>query len=94
MSPLSRIRFIGDLDLLPPPVAAELRDYEHRSSAVQGPLVNFAIAYSGQEEIIRAVRRLLDSRAAGSRPLAGIEQLSAVEWPGISTRPVSLIRIW
>ncbi|WP_433544429.1 polyprenyl diphosphate synthase (plasmid) [Streptomyces sp. CA-294286] len=59
-----RVGFLGDLDRLPPPMAAELRDHAHRSSSVPGPLVNFALAYSGQDEITRAVRRLLVSRAA------------------------------
>ncbi|MFH9138653.1 polyprenyl diphosphate synthase [Streptomyces sp. NPDC017524] len=74
-----RIGFLGDLDLLPSPVAAELRDHAHRSSTVQGPLVNFAIAYSGQDEITRAVRRLLDSRAADGHLPPEHERLSAEE---------------
>ncbi|MFF8557048.1 polyprenyl diphosphate synthase [Streptomyces sp. NPDC015501] len=74
-----RIGFLGDLDRLPLPMAAELRDHAHRSSAVQGPLVNFAIAYGGQDEITRAVRRLLDSRAADGHVLPRQEPLSAAE---------------
>ncbi|MFH8496777.1 polyprenyl diphosphate synthase [Streptomyces coeruleorubidus] len=72
-----RIGFLGDLDLLPLPMAAELRDHAHRSSTVQGPLVNFAIAYSGQDEITRAVRRLLDSRISDGHLFPGQEPLSA-----------------
>lgn len=74
-----RIGFLGNLDLLPPPVTEELRDYAHRSSTVRGPLVNFAIAYSGQEEIIRAVRRLLESRTADGNPLSEGAPVDAVE---------------
>ncbi|MFI2779240.1 polyprenyl diphosphate synthase [Streptomyces sp. ALB3] len=75
-----RIGFLGDLDLLPAPMAAELRDHAHRSRTVRGPLVNLAIAYSGQDEITRAVRRLLDSRTAADGQLRpGQGPLSAAE---------------
>ncbi|MGW7263291.1 polyprenyl diphosphate synthase [Streptomyces sp. NPDC054842] len=74
-----RIGFLGDLDLLPLPMAAELRDHAYRVSTVQGPLVNFAIAYSGQDEITRAVRRLLDTRAADGHLLPAQEPLSPRE---------------
>ncbi|WP_426496887.1 polyprenyl diphosphate synthase [Streptomyces sp. D54] len=74
-----RIGFLGDLDLLPLSMAAEFRDHAHRSSTVQGPLVNFAIAYSGQDEITRAVRRFLDSRMSDGHLLPGQEPLSAGE---------------
>ncbi|MFH9197658.1 polyprenyl diphosphate synthase [Streptomyces anulatus] len=74
-----RIGFLGDLDLLPLSMAAEFRDHAHLSSTVQGPLVNFAIAYSGQDEITRAVRRFLDSRMSDGHLLPGQEPLSAGE---------------
>ncbi|OEJ22077.1 di-trans,poly-cis-decaprenylcistransferase [Streptomyces agglomeratus] len=64
-----RIGLIGDLDILPPQLAAWLRNHSHNSRTVSGPLVNIAIAYSGRNEITRAVQRLLDSRAESSCPL-------------------------
>jgi short-chain Z-isoprenyl diphosphate synthase len=58
-----RLKPIGALDLLSPEVAMALHDIEEATKAVDGMLVNIAIAYDGHEEIISAVRELLHEGA-------------------------------
>ncbi|MDQ0798171.1 short-chain Z-isoprenyl diphosphate synthase [Streptomyces sp. B1I3] len=74
-----RIGLLGNLELVPGDIAARLRDCVHRSRAVQGPMVNFAIAYGGQDEITRAVRSLLDAREADGSGPAGRRPVEAAD---------------
>jgi len=54
-----RLKPIGALRLLPPHVAAALHDIAETTKAINGTLVNIAIAYDGRDEIISAVRELI-----------------------------------
>ncbi|MDO0910973.1 polyprenyl diphosphate synthase [Streptomyces sp. DT2A-34] len=77
-----RIGLVGDLDLLPSRLADELRDYRDQSSTVSGPLVNMAVAYSGGNEIARAVEKLLRSRQQNGGTLLADERVDAAALAG------------
>ncbi|MFH8692495.1 polyprenyl diphosphate synthase [Streptomyces anulatus] len=53
-----RVRVIGALDLLPPPVAEAFQDVQRRTEQVEGVQANFAVAYDGRREIAAAARSL------------------------------------
>lgn len=72
-----RLRLVGDVDLLPAPVAQRLR------SAVQGTAgeacgedprmqVNIAVGYGGRQEIADAVREILRERAVDGQSLEDV----------------------
>ncbi|MFC5719933.1 polyprenyl diphosphate synthase [Streptomyces gamaensis] len=54
-----RIRLIGAPDALPGELAARLRHVAREAGRPAGPVVNIAVAYSGRDEIARAVRNLV-----------------------------------
>ena len=56
-----RLRIIGELDTLPVPARAALERALRRTAKGGEMTVNLAINYSGREEILRAVRRLIAS---------------------------------
>lgn len=51
----------GDLERLPPEIAAEIKDVERDTAGYTGLTVNLSINYGGRDEIIRAFRRHLAS---------------------------------
>jgi short-chain Z-isoprenyl diphosphate synthase len=53
-----RIRVIGALDVLPPPVMRCLLAAERDTADVGGMVVHLAVAYGGRHEIVAAVREL------------------------------------
>jgi short-chain Z-isoprenyl diphosphate synthase len=63
-----RLRPIGRLDLLPPELLDTLAGCAGDTADVPGPIVNLAVGYSGREDIADAVRLLLRSPDAGTRP--------------------------
>lgn len=63
-----RVNLIGDLTALPPESAIAMRAAAARTSTFTGPVVNMAIAYSGRQEILRAVRAILTEHAAAGTP--------------------------
>ncbi|MET8508910.1 polyprenyl diphosphate synthase [Streptomyces sp. NPDC004787] len=54
-----RIRYIGDLDRLPADRAGCLRAYADATQHLNRPMLNLAIAYSGRDEITRALHGLI-----------------------------------
>lgn len=56
---------IGDKTLLPQNIQEVLRDVENRSSQNKGMKLALALSYSGRNEIIRAVRKIM---ASGMKP--------------------------
>ena len=58
-----RIRPVGHLDRLPPPLAEALREAERDTADVAGMRVFLAVAYGGRAEIVTAAR---DLAAAGT----------------------------
>ncbi|MBI4042096.1 MAG: isoprenyl transferase [Deltaproteobacteria bacterium] len=81
------LRILGNQQSLPPIVADELADIVHVSQKNSGMKLNFALAYGGRDEIIRAARKLASSCQEGSLTPAGIneetfaEALDTVELP-------------
>ncbi|VTU15059.1 (2Z,6E)-farnesyl diphosphate synthase [Variovorax sp. PBL-H6] len=58
-----RLKPIGAISLLPPSIVMALRDIAETTKDVDGMLVNIAIAYDGHDEIISAVRELIEEGA-------------------------------
>ncbi|MBI4439146.1 di-trans,poly-cis-decaprenylcistransferase [Candidatus Woesearchaeota archaeon] len=70
----ARIRFVGQLELLPPDILqgmAELMDKTKRFSDFK---INFAIAYGGKAEIANAARILAEKAKAGTISPADIDE--------------------
>jgi len=68
-----RLRAIGDLDSLPPDAHDTLIETLEKTAHCDAMVLTLALSYSGRDEIIRAVRRLMaDGENKGIRP----EQIS------------------
>lgn len=57
-----KIRFIGNLDLLPEDLKEQCLRLEEETSENNNFAVNFCIAYGGRQEIVEAVRRILKNK--------------------------------
>jgi short-chain Z-isoprenyl diphosphate synthase len=57
-----RVRYIGQIELLPESLQKEIREVEEATSGYDQYVLNIAMAYGGREEIIEAVRRYLEAR--------------------------------
>jgi|SRR5690625_406095 len=77
-----RVKVVGALELLPPPVAERLARAEERTEHVEGMGVNVAVGYGGRYEITAAVRSLLHSCADRGMTLS--EAADAVSVEGIA----------
>lgn len=69
-----KITVVGDLGLLPPEAAQQLRDAAETTANVTGLQVNIAVSYGGRRELVEAVRELLVEAAAEGKTL---EQVAA-----------------
>jgi short-chain Z-isoprenyl diphosphate synthase len=78
-SPTYRVCVVGDLDLLPEPVAARLRTAVATSADHTGICVNVAIAYGGRHELRDAVSDLLRAEAARGTSLADLAETLSVD---------------
>jgi short-chain Z-isoprenyl diphosphate synthase len=58
-----RVRAVGKLDLLPDATLGAVRRAEEATAGYEGPVLTFALAYGGRQEIADAVRGLLSDRA-------------------------------
>ena len=63
------IRHVGAKDRLPPRTRQVLEDAELRTSAIDGMTVNVAVGYGGRQEVVDAVRALLQEGAAAGMSL-------------------------
>lgn len=57
-----RMRFIGNLDLLPDDLKQQCLKLEEETKENNKFIVNFAIAYGGRQEIIHAIRKILSKK--------------------------------
>jgi len=57
-----RIKFIGNLSLLPKDLEEECKKLEKETEKNKKFLVNFAIAYGGKQELVDAVKRILKNK--------------------------------
>jgi short-chain Z-isoprenyl diphosphate synthase len=94
------VRTVGDLSLLGDEPTRRLREAvesTHRPGDIQPPVfhVNVAVAYGGRQEIVDAVRALLNKGSPTAQPPSSWSTPSP--WTlsrRTSTRPGSPIRIW
>ena len=69
-----RVRLVGHLGLLPPEVAKRMQEAAAKTSDNSGVTVNIAVGYGGRQEIVDAVRNLIDEEAAAGTPAAEISE--------------------
>ena len=63
-----RVRFIGEIDLLPDGLQEAIRDAEQATACYSACELNVAMAYGGRQELGNAFRRYLEARSeAGDR---------------------------
>jgi len=74
-----RVQAMGDMALLPAPMAGVLDDAKRRTSRVDGMLVNVAIAYGGRHELRDAMRSLLREEAARGTSLDELAERLDIE---------------
>ena len=74
-----RVRVIGDVSDFPDDAKAALREMEEATSAYDGMSVNVALGYGGREEIVDAVKRLLQSREAAGESLGEVAEELGVD---------------
>lgn len=68
-----RLAVVGDLGLLPAPIAERIRASVRATSGIQGLCVNIAVGYGGRHEITEAVRAILSDAIASGRSLEDLE---------------------
>ncbi|MCF2711476.1 isoprenyl transferase [Schaalia hyovaginalis] len=68
-----RLAVVGDLGLLPAPIAERIRASVRATSGIQGLCVNIAVGYGGRHEITEAVRAILSDAIASGRSLEALE---------------------
>ena len=69
-----RIRFLGDLEPLPPGLQRLIADATERTAANSGIHFNVCTNYGGRAELVRAARRLAQRCAAGELDPAAIDE--------------------
>lgn len=67
-----RVRAIGRHDLFPEDVYASLRDLEAATASYDGMNLNIAVGYGGREEIVDAVKNLLETAAKNGGTLESV----------------------
>jgi len=67
-----RVRVIGDISDFPDDAKAALHEMEAATSTYDGMSVNVALGYGGREEIVDAVKRLLQSKAVAGSSLSAV----------------------
>jgi short-chain Z-isoprenyl diphosphate synthase len=73
------VRLVGHLDLLPPEVAERWRAAAERTCDNEGITVNIAVGYGGRQEIVDAVRDLIDEEAAAGTTAEEMSEKVTVE---------------
>ncbi len=89
-----RFRAIGNIDMLPANIQAELRSLEASTAGNSGMFLNIALSYGSRQEITLAARRIAESVAKGELSLADIneESISSRLYTFESPDPDLLIR--
>lgn len=64
-----RLHHVGSIEALPARTQNALRQAEHDTRDVSGPLVNMAVGYGGRDEVVDAVRSYLQQAAASGKQL-------------------------
>ncbi len=74
-----RIRHVGSREALPPRTRDALASAERSTAMVTGMTVNVAVGYGGRQELVDAVRSLLQEHAAAGTSLADLAEELDVE---------------
>ncbi|WP_353648490.1 isoprenyl transferase [Nakamurella sp. A5-74] len=74
-----RLRVVGSMDLLPQAVAARLAAAELRTRDRTGLQVNIAVGYGGRQEIVDAVRALIDESVEAGATAAELAERVTIE---------------
>ncbi|HRA75859.1 MAG TPA: isoprenyl transferase [Propionicimonas sp.] len=74
-----RVQVVGDLNLLPDPVAEALRSAEEYSAGAGGIHVNVAVSYGGRHELRDAVRGLLAAEAVKGTDLGELAETLEID---------------
>ncbi|MFQ6012376.1 MAG: polyprenyl diphosphate synthase [Thermoplasmata archaeon] len=69
-----RIRVLGQTERLPPAVQEAIRYAEDRTAGYDAYLFNLAVAYGGRQEILDAIRRLVEDAMEGRISLDEIDE--------------------
>ena len=69
-----RIRFLGDLEQLPPSLRQQIDEATQRTAANTGIRFNVCTNYGGRRELVRAARRLAEQVVAGQLAAAAIDE--------------------
>lgn len=67
-----RVRYMGELEMLPESLQEAIRDAEAATVEYDDHVLNIAMAYGGREEITEAFRRYLRDRAGAGDPVERI----------------------
>ncbi len=63
----TQIKFIGDLSLLPEDLMKECLKLEKETALNKEFIVNFAIAYGGRQELIEAVKKIINNKISAEK---------------------------
>lgn len=74
-----RLRMVGHLELLPEKMAERLRSDEALTAENSGVEVNIAVGYGGRQEIVDAVRKVINAAAHTGISAAAMEQKITTE---------------
>ncbi len=69
-----RIRFLGDLEQLPPSLRQQIDEATQRTASNTGIRFNVCTNYGGRRELVRAARRLAEQVASGELEAAAIDE--------------------
>lgn len=90
-----RIRFFGRTDLLPSPLRSHMERLEEKTEEYSGRELNIGVAYSGQEELVSASKRLARDIASGRISSRRVDQLNESDFASYlytKTSPDLIIR--
>jgi tritrans,polycis-undecaprenyl-diphosphate synthase [geranylgeranyl-diphosphate specific] len=62
-----KIRFIGNLYLLPKDLEKQCKELEKKTSKNKNYIINFALAYGGRQEIIDAIKKILKNKISSEK---------------------------
>lgn len=74
-----KVRLVGHLDLLPVDVAERMQATADTTSSRPGLTVNIAVGYGGRQEIVDAVKLLIDEAVEAGVPAAEISEAVTVD---------------
>ncbi len=81
-----RIRFIGDLNLLPDDLKSAIKELEAKTKDRRGLELVIALSYSGRDEIIRAIRKIKEPEKITEDDFSNLLDTAGVPNPDIILR--------